>query len=107
MSESTIGGNCIHIVTLDCRDAEHARQCLDALGDYGKPDALAFGCLSYEFGLKTGSQDVVILVERWSSWHALDTLLSEKVVPALPLYNSLLLRDFDPGRDTVRVEVKS
>jgi len=96
-------GRLIHIVTLTCKDAEHAMQCLAALAAYGRPDALSYGCASYEFGLKEGSDDVVLLVERWRDWADLDRLLTEKVVPALPIYNALLRRPFDPAADTARV----
>lgn len=94
-----------HIVTLDCKDAEHAARCIDALKNYGKPDALAYGCESYEFGWKAGSPDVVYLVERWKRWEDLDRLLVEKVVPALPVYNELLKRPFDPSADTLRIQL--
>jgi hypothetical protein len=93
----------LHLVTLECRDADHAKRCIEALSAYGRPDALAFGCASYEFGLKDGHADTVLLIERWSRWQDLDALLREKVVPALPLYNELLRRPFDPARDTARV----
>lgn len=98
---------CVHVVTLECRDPEHARQCMGALANYGRPDALAYRCLSYEFGLKDGSADTVILVERWRRWEDLDTLLMEKVVPALPTYNQLLKAPFDPARNTLRVKFVS
>jgi quinol monooxygenase YgiN len=74
-------GRLIHIVTLTCKDAEHATLCLGALDAYGRPDALSYGCASYEFGLKDGSGDTVLLVERWRDWADLDRLLTEKVVP--------------------------
>ena len=66
---------------------------------------MGFGCCSYEFGLKLGTSDTVLLVERWSSWSDLDALLTEKVVPALPMYNELLAAPFDPASDTVRIEL--
>ena len=91
------------MVTLECKDAEHAQRCLAALEQYGRPDAEAYRCVSYDFGLKEGSEDTVYLVERWQRWEDLDRLLAEKVVPALPTYNALLRREFDPGRDTLRV----
>jgi hypothetical protein len=94
-------------VTLECKDNEHAQQCLAALENYGKPDALAFKCASYEFGLKEGTTDTVCLVERWNRWKDLDALLSEKVVPALPTYNQLLKRPFDPAKDTCRIKLTS
>ena len=95
-----------HIVTLDCRDAKRAEQCLEALEAYGRPDALEFGCHSYDFGVVQGSDDIVYLVERWARWEDLDALLAAKVVPALPLYNELLKRPFDPTRDTRRIELR-
>jgi hypothetical protein len=95
----------LHVVTLDCRDPEHAARCLAALAAYGRPDALAFQCASYEFGLKRGTTDTVYLVERWKRWDDLDALLAAKVVPALPMYNQLLKRPFDPAKDTLRVEL--
>jgi hypothetical protein len=98
-------GNLIHLVTLVCKDGEHATQCLTALTDYGRPDALAYRCLSYEFGLKHGTPDTVCLVERWNRWEDLDALLAEKVAPALPLYNRLLRQPFDPARDTLRISL--
>ena len=98
-------GKLMHVVTLECKDSDHARRCLDALANYGKPDALSFNCLSYEFGLKEGTADTVYLVERWSKWQDLDALLTEKVVPALPLYNQLLKHPFDPGKNTLRINL--
>jgi quinol monooxygenase YgiN len=97
----------VHLVTLDCKDAERAEHCLAALGAHGRPDALAFGCVSYEFGLKEGATDVVYIVERWRRWGDLDALLTEKVVPALPLYNELLKRPFDPATDTLRISLSA
>lgn len=96
-------GRLLHVVTLRCKDADSASRCLAALANYGRPDALAFNCRAYEFGLKEGAPDTVILVERWSRWEDLDALLTQKVVPALPLYNELLRRPFDPALDTVRI----
>ena len=96
---------CVHVVTLQCKDAEHARNCLAALERYGRPDAEAYHCVSYEFGLKEGSADTVYLVERWRRWEDLDRLLAEKVVPALPTYNALLRQPFDPARDTLRIRL--
>ena len=99
-------GHLVHIVTLECRDREHAARCLAALGTYGRPDALSFNCVAYEFGLQAGSPDTVYLVERWNQWEDLDALLTARVVPALPLYNELLKRPFDPARDTRRIELQ-
>ena len=98
-------GRLIHVVTLDCKDEEHARNCITALAHYGKPDALSFGCVSYEFGLQVGSTDTVYLVERWNRWEDLDALLQEKVVPALPMYNELLKHPFNPATDTLRINL--
>lgn len=97
----------MHVVTLDCKDAEHAERCIEALATYARPDALAFHCTSYEFGLREGTADTVCIVERWRQWRDLDALLREKVVPALPLYNQLLKRPFDPANDTVRIQLRS
>lgn len=107
MPSSASEGSLVHVVTLECKDDEHATRCLAALKDYGKPDALAFKCLAYEFGLKEGTTDTVCLVERWNQWEDLDALLSAKVVPALPMYNQLLKRPFDPARDTMRIRLSS
>jgi hypothetical protein len=98
-------GRLVHVVTLECKDPDHARRCLEALSAYGKPDALAFNCAAYEFGLKEGTADTVCIVERWSSWRDLDALLAAKVVPALPMYNQLLKAAFDPARNTVRINL--
>lgn len=98
-------GRLVHIVTLPCKDAENARRCLQALADYGRPDALAFGARTYEFGLQVGTAATVRLVERWERWQDLDALLAQKVVPALPLYNEMLAQPFDPQRDTARIEL--
>jgi hypothetical protein len=98
-------GKCVHVVTLDCKDEQHAKQCIEALANYGRPDALAFNCVSYEFGMRVGTADTVCLVERWRRWQDLDALLNEKVVPALPMYNQLLKRPFDPSTDTVRIRL--
>ncbi len=95
-----------HIVTLDCRDAEHAERCLRALGDYGRPNAEHFGCVAYDFGLLEGTDHVVCIVEGWNRWEDLDALLTELVVPALPMYNELLRQPFDPARDTRRVRLR-
>ena len=100
-------GRLVHIVTLDCKDAERAAQCLAALASYGRPDAHEFGCLSYEFGLTVGTDDVVYIVERWKRWEDLDALLAEKVVPALPMYDKLLKQPFDPARDTRRIALEA
>lgn len=99
--------NLIHIVTLNCKDNEHAKQCLDALANYGKPDALAFECSTYEFGLKSGSTDTVYIIERWKDWANLDSLLHAKVIPALPMYNQLLKSPFNPTTDTLRIELSN
>ncbi len=96
-------GRNIHIVTLHCKDEEHAARCETALAGAGRPDAQSYGCLSYVFGRKAGAPDTVILVEHWADFAQLDRLLTERVIPALPAYNALLARDFDPARDTVRV----
>jgi quinol monooxygenase YgiN len=98
-------GQLLHVVTLECKDDDHAKRCIAALTDYGRPDALASGCISYEFGLKEGSLDTVCIVERWKRWQDLDSLLSTKVVPALPLYNEMLKRPFDPTKDTLRINL--
>lgn len=70
-------------------------------------DAMSFNCRSYEFGLKEGTADTVFLVERWNRWEDLDALLGAKVVPALPMYNQLLKRPFDPARDTLRIQLSA
>jgi hypothetical protein len=94
-----------HIVTLACKDAEHAGRCIEALAAVGRPDALAFNCLAYDFGIQEGTVDTVVLVERWRRLEDLDNLLREKVVPALPIYNQMLKRPFDPAADTVRIRL--
>jgi hypothetical protein len=94
-------------VTLACKDAGRAQQCLDALERHGRPDAREHGCCSYDFGLELGSADRVRLIERWNRWEDLDTLLVEKVVPALPMNAELLAAPFGPATDTVRVELAS
>jgi hypothetical protein len=104
-TENSKSAPLLHLVTLACKDAEHATRCLAALREYGQPDALAYRCASYEFGLKEGTTDTVYLAERWSRWEDLDALLTEKVVPALPTYNALLKEPFDPARDTLRVHL--
>jgi len=96
-------GQCINIVTLRCKNDELAKLCLGALESYGRPDALSFNCLSYEFGLKDGTNDLVCIVERWKRWEDLDALHREKVVPALPIYNQLLKNPFDPAKDTLHI----
>jgi len=103
VSGPTAEGNLVHLVTLECKDGEQANRCLDALATYGRPDALAFNCISYEFGFKEGTSDTIYIVERWKQWGDLDALLQAKVIPALPLYNQLLKRPFDPAKDTVRI----
>jgi hypothetical protein len=107
VSESTGAGPFMHVVTLACKDSEHAKQCIEALASYGRPDALAFNCVSYDFGILEGTVDTVYLIERWHQWSDLDALLNEKVIPALPLYNQLLKRPFDPSKDTVRIKLCS
>jgi hypothetical protein len=102
---ANLHGRLLHVVTLECKDAENAQRCLAALAQYGRPDALSFKCCAYEFGLKEGTRDTVCLVERWSQWQDLNALLTAKVIPALPLYNQLLKRSFDPAKDTVRIRL--
>jgi quinol monooxygenase YgiN len=103
--DSMHDGRFVHIVTLECKDAEHAKRCIDALAEFGRPDARAFNCISYEFGMKENTADTVYLIERWHRWQDLDDLLHEKVVPALPMYNQLLKMPFDPSKDTVRISL--
>ena len=98
-------GRLLHVVTLECKDEENAKRCLEALTHNGKPDALLFKCRSYEFGLKEGTTDTVCIVERWNQWQDLDALLTTKVVPALPMYNQLLKRPFDPAKDRMRIRL--
>jgi len=98
-------GRLINLVTLVCKDNEHAQQCLEAIANYGKPDAMGYKCSSYEFGLEVGTEDTVRVVERWNRWEDLDSLLKDKVIPALPSYNQLLKRPFDFKTDTVRIEL--
>lgn len=93
----------VHLVTLACRDSEHAKQCIAALAGTGRTDALEYGCASYEFGLRDGTDDVVRIVERWQRWEDLDSLLVDRVIPALPVYNQLLAQPFDPMTDTERI----
>ena len=97
----------IHIVTLHCKDNNHAEQCLGALANFGKPDALSYNCVSYEFGLKLGTTDTIYILERWNKWEDLDALLNEKVVPAIPMYNQLLKKPFNPTTDTLRIELSA
>lgn len=97
--------NLVHVVSLECKDAQHAGRCLEALANVGRPDALAYNCVSYLFGLKEGTSDTVFIVERWKRWQDLDALLRDKVVPALPTYNALLKRPFDPSKDTLRIRL--
>jgi len=106
-SNSTPEGRLVHVVTLKCKDADRAAQCLEALSNQGRPDAMDYNCLSYEFGLREGSKDTVVLIERWTDWDDLNLLLMEKVVPALPLYNQLLEQPFNPARDTVRINLSA
>jgi hypothetical protein len=105
MNDSQSDARFLHLVTLECKDGEHAARCMAALTDHGRPDALSFNCASYEFGVKEGSADTVLIVERWNRWEDLDALLQAKVIPALPMYNALLKQPFDPGRDTVRIDL--
>jgi quinol monooxygenase YgiN len=98
-------GPCMHIVTLDCKDEAHAKRCMDALANYGRPDALAFNCVSYDFGLKEGTTNTVYIIEHWRQWQDLNALLNEKVVPALPMYIQLLKKPFDPSKDTLRIKL--
>jgi hypothetical protein len=63
----------------------------------------SYRCQSYDFGLRQGSETTVYIVETWNDWADLNSLLTEKVVPALPLHSELLRRLFDPQRDTVRI----
>jgi quinol monooxygenase YgiN len=98
-----MSSNLVHLVTLACRDEDHAQQCLSALAETGRSDALEYGCRSYDFGLRDGTNDVVRIVEHWSRWEDLDALLADRVVPALPVYNQLLARPFDPTIDTERI----
>jgi len=100
-------GPMVNLSTLICKDETHAKQCLEAIANYGKPDALSYKCFSYEFELKVGTKDAVCVVERWNRWEDLDSLLEDKVIPALPSYNQLLKRPFDFKTDTVRVELSS
>lgn len=102
---SVSNGKLLHVVTLSCKDGANAARCLEALAAVGRADAVSYGCASYEFGLKAGTTDTVYIVERWKKWEDLDALLGAKVVPALPMYNQLLKRPFDPATDTVRIEV--
>lgn len=104
---STTEGQLLHVVTLECKDDAHATRCMEALMNHGRPDALAFNCMSYEFGLKEGTSDTVYIIERWNRWQDLDSLLSAKVVPALPAYNQLLKRPFDPAKDTLRIKLSN
>lgn len=103
--DSQTKGRLINIVTLHCKNEELAQQCLGALENYGRPDALSYNCLSYEFGLKEGTTDVVCIVEHWKSWDDLDRLAREKIADALPMYNQLLKNPFDPAIDTLRIEL--
>jgi len=104
--ESKTGqGRRMHVVTLECKDTESAKQCLDALASQGRKDAMEFNCLAYDFGLREGTPSTIQLVERWNSWDDLDALLTNKVIPALPHYNALLKRPFDPARDTLRIRL--
>lgn len=101
----TAPAHLVHIVTLRCKNSEMAKKCLQALAEYGRKDAMSYRCQSYEFGLKEGTEDTVYLIERWQSWGDLDALLTDKVVPALPMYNEMLLTPFDPAKDTQRVRL--
>jgi hypothetical protein len=96
-------GRLLHVVTLACKSDAHAARCLDALAAYGRPDAFAFNCCAYEFGLLENSTNTVYILERWNRWEELDALLTAKVIPALPMYNELLKRPFNPATDTLRI----
>ena len=104
-ANTTGRGHLVHLVTLECKDHKRAQRCLAALENYGKPDALAFQCEPYEFGLKEGTTETGCLLERWNRWEDLDALISKKVVPVLPTYNQLLKRPFDPAKDTCRIKL--
>lgn len=104
---TTHAGRLAHIVTLICKDQENAERCLEALAAYGRPDAMSFNCVSYDFGIRPDSMETVYIIERWNDWADLDALLTSKVIPALPLYNELLKRPFDPRLDTTRIELTS
>ena len=98
-------GTLVHVVTLECKDEEHAKHCIEALASYGRPDALSLNCVSYEFGLKEGTTDVVYIIERWRQWKDLDDFLAKKVVPALPMYNQFLKHPFDSAKHTLRIRL--
>ena len=49
----------------------------------------------------------LIVSTKVSRWEDLDACIAEKVAPALPMYNELLRRIFDPARDTVRIALSS
>ncbi len=100
-------GTCVHVVTLDCKGGDYAKRCMEALAKYGRPDARAFRCVSYELGIREGTSSTVYIIERWRTWADLDALLTEKVVPALPMYNQLLKTPFDPSRDTLRITLST
>lgn len=100
-------GTGVHVVTSDCKDGDYAKRCMEALAKYGRPDARAFRCVSYEFGIREGTASTVSIIERWRTWADLDALLTEKVAPALPMYNRLLKTPFDPSRDTLRIKLST
>jgi hypothetical protein len=102
-SDTEIGGRLIQVISLACKDGEHAQRCIEALANCGRPDALVFNCVSDEFGLRDGSSDTAYIIERWRQWSDLGALLEAKVVPALPMYNQLLKKPFDPSTDTLRI----
>ncbi|MCB1552593.1 MAG: hypothetical protein KDJ14_02200 [Xanthomonadales bacterium] len=95
----------VHIVTLDCKDPEHALRCIQMLTQVGLPDAKMFQCVSYEYGLEVGSTERIVLIERWQRWEDLDALIEQCIAPDLDKYNSLLKQPFDVIRDTRRVEL--
>jgi quinol monooxygenase YgiN len=100
-------GRLLHVVTLQRKDDARTAQRIAALASYGGTDALACSCISYEFGLTEGASDTVLIVEHWNGWQDLDTLLATKIVPALPMYNPLLKRPFDPAKDRLRIRLST
>jgi hypothetical protein len=107
LPHSATEGRLSHVVTLGCKDEKHATRCIAALANHRRPDALAFNCVSYEFGLEEGIKDTVCIVERWARWEDRDSLLVEKVVPTVPLYNELLKRPFDRAQKTARIHLSN
>src|SRR5690606_4472063 len=73
----------VHVVTLDCKDAEHALRCIQMLTRVGLPDAKMFQCVSYEFGLEAGSTERVVIIQRWERWEDLDALIEQRIAPDL------------------------